>query len=113
MFKKGFAFCVAGLVASLPLLPVPASVAQPAAPASKLVVAYVFPRDGALKPGQIDPHLITRINYAFAKIKDGQMVAGSDLDAQNYAYLTSLRKENSFADGTGVSGGMGRFGRVL
>jgi chitinase len=94
MFKKGFIFYCAGVVASLPLLLAPAGMAQEGVPASKVVVAYVFPRVGALQPGQIDPHLITRINYAFANIKDGRMVMGSELDPQNFAYLTSLRKEN-------------------
>jgi chitinase len=92
MFKKGFVFCFAGLVASMPLSSAPAGMAQQGTPASKLVVAYVFPRNGALQPGQIDPHLITRINYAFANIKDGRIVTGSDFDAQNFATLTALRK---------------------
>jgi chitinase len=94
MFKKGFGFCFAGLMVSLPLSLALAGMAQNGTSASPVVVAYVFPRDGALQAGQIDPHLITRINYAFANIKDGRMVTGSDLAPQNFAYLTSLRKEN-------------------
>ncbi|MGD0631267.1 MAG: glycoside hydrolase, partial [Terracidiphilus sp.] len=41
-----------------------------------IVVGYVFPQDAALAPGQIDAHGVTRINYAFANIKDGRMVKG-------------------------------------
>ena len=92
MFKMGFSFCVVGLVLAVSLAAT--AKAEQGTPASPVVVAYVFPRDGALRPGQIDAHSITRINYAFANIKDGRMVAGSNLDARNFATLTSLRKEN-------------------
>jgi chitinase len=64
------------------------------APPIKAVVAYVFPQNNALGPGQIDAQRLTRINYAFANIKDGRMVAGFAQDAKNFAYLTSLRKQN-------------------
>jgi chitinase len=98
MLKKGrgFRFVGVGLALALCLsLTGPlAGAAQPGSLARPVVVAYVFPRDGALKPGQIDPHWSTRINYAFANIKEGRMVTGSDLDAPNFAYLTSLRKQN-------------------
>lgn len=59
-----------------------------------LVVAYVFPQDAVLQPGQIDGKQITRVNYAFANIKDGRIVIGFANDASNYAFLTGLRKEN-------------------
>jgi chitinase len=94
MFKKGFVFLFVGLVVPLSLSAAQAGTMQQGSPAQPVVVAYVFPRDGALQPGQIDAHMITRINYAFANIKDGRMVAGSDLDEQNFATLTALRKEN-------------------
>ena len=101
MFKKGFDFGLAGAVHALLLCLALAGMAQQGTAARDLgsaagpvVVAYVFPRSGALQPGQIDPHRITRINYAFANIKDGRMVTGSDLDTQNFATLTALRKEN-------------------
>jgi chitinase len=95
MFKNGLGFFFVGLVVPLALSLAQAGTAQQGSPASPVVVGYVFPRDGVLQPGQINPHLITRINYAFANIKDGRMVAGKGVDAQNFAYLTSLRKENS------------------
>jgi chitinase len=59
-----------------------------------MVVGYVFPQDAALQPGQIDAHSLTRVNYAFANIKDGRMVTGFASDAENFAFLTALRKQN-------------------
>ncbi len=58
------------------------------------VVAYVFPRDAGLTPGEIDAHKVTRINYAFANIDHGRMVEGSQADAANFAVLDGLRKDN-------------------
>jgi chitinase len=58
------------------------------------IVGYVFPRDGALKPGQIDARGLDRINYAFASTKDGRLVSGSQADVQNLALLVALKKEN-------------------
>jgi chitinase len=60
----------------------------------KQIVAYVFARNTVLQPGQIDGHKLTRINYAFANIENGRMVAGYEHDAENLAYLVSLKKEN-------------------
>ncbi|HEY2861101.1 MAG TPA: glycoside hydrolase family 18 protein [Terracidiphilus sp.] len=61
---------------------------------SSQLVAYVFPRDAAIAPGQIDPHIATRFNYAFANIADGQIVTGTTHDAENFVFLTSLRHDN-------------------
>ena len=93
MFTKGFVHWGVGVGISTVLSMAMAGAAQQGS-TEPVVVAYVFPRDGALKVGQIDAHLITRINYAFANIKDGRMVTGSDFDGQNFATLTALRKEN-------------------
>jgi chitinase len=59
-----------------------------------VVAAYVFPQDAALIPGQIDARSVTRVNYAFANIKDGRMVTGFSHDADNYAFLAGLKKQN-------------------
>jgi chitinase len=67
------------------------AVAQSSAP---IVVGYVFSQNAILKPEQIDPHKLTRVNYAFSNIKDGRMVTGSETDAPNFAILTQLRKQN-------------------
>jgi len=59
-----------------------------------MIVGYVFQKDAALTPGQIDARSLTRINYAFANIKDGRMVTGFASDAENFTFLTGLKKEN-------------------
>jgi len=61
---------------------------------SKAIVAYLFPQNGILQPGQIDALSLTRINYAFANIADGRMVTGFAHDKENYAYLVGLKKQN-------------------
>lgn len=68
--------------------------ARPADPSQPVIVAYVFQKDAVLKPGDIDPHSITRVNYAFADIKNGKMVEGFKADKENLAFLTSLRGKN-------------------
>ncbi len=65
-----------------------------AAPA-RAVVAYVFPQNNALQPGQIDAPRLTRINYAFANIVDGRMVTGFARDPENFSLLQSLKQQNS------------------
>jgi len=64
-----------------------------AAAARPIVTGYVFPDGAALKAGEIDPSKLTRINYAFAKIKNGRMALGFPQDAANLAMLTALRRE--------------------
>ncbi len=59
-----------------------------------LTVGYVFPQNAVLQPGQIDPMALSRVNYAFANIKDGRVIAGFANDSANLAYLTALRKRN-------------------
>jgi chitinase len=63
-------------------------------PVKPEVTGYVFARGNALLPGQVDGKYLTRINYAFANIKDGRMVLGAAADAQNFALLTALRNAN-------------------
>lgn len=65
-----------------------------AAGRAPMVVGYVFPQNAALQPGDVDARALTRINYAFADIRDGRMVTGYAHDAENFAALTALRKEN-------------------
>ncbi|HWE84926.1 MAG TPA: glycoside hydrolase family 18 protein [Terracidiphilus sp.] len=77
----------------------------------KQIVAYVFPNNSAIQPGQIDPHSITRINYAFAVIQDGRIVPGFAHDKENLDAVTALRQENpSLAILVSVGGWLGSGG---
>lgn len=67
--------------------------AQPPA-AKPVIVAYVFPQHAILHDGDIEAHKITRINYAFANIKNGRIVNGFENDDQNLATLVALKKQN-------------------
>lgn len=58
------------------------------------VVAYVFPQNNLLAPGDIDARSLTRINYAFANIQDGRIVTGFSQDAANFKVLQSLKEQN-------------------
>jgi chitinase len=62
--------------------------------ASPIVVGYVFTRNTALEPGEVDARRLDRINYAFANIQDGRMVTGSPQDAKNFASLRELKRQN-------------------
>ncbi|MGA9669106.1 MAG: glycoside hydrolase family 18 protein [Terracidiphilus sp.] len=71
----------------------PASFA--AAPAPKpVIVAYVFPENQVIHPGDIAAQKITRINYAFANIRNGRIVNGFTNDDQNLAALVALKQPN-------------------
>ena len=63
-------------------------------PEKKEIIAYVFPQDRVLAPDEIASRKLTRINYAFAKIKDGEIVDGFPHDSENFAVLNALKREN-------------------
>ena len=60
----------------------------------RVIVAYVFHRDNPILPGEIAAQKLTRVNYAFANIKDGRIVNGYSHDDQNLAALVALKHEN-------------------
>jgi chitinase len=61
---------------------------------SPVITGYVFTRNAPLPPGKIDPHKVTRVNFAFANIDGGRVVLASPVDAQNLAELVKLRHAN-------------------
>ena len=85
--------CLRAFLLVLALFAVAAEGSAWAAP-SKQIVAYVFARDTVLQPGQVDARRLTRINYAFSNIENGRIVPGYQHDAENYAYLVGLKKDN-------------------
>ncbi|MGA2834668.1 MAG: glycoside hydrolase family 18 protein [Terracidiphilus sp.] len=58
------------------------------------IIAYVFARNRALGPNEVDAAKLTRINYAFANIQSGQIVAGYSHDRDNFVVLNNLKKVN-------------------
>jgi len=83
----------------LPLLSTPISMAASATFGADLsprpvIAGYVFPDGAALKPGQIQAGAMTRINYAFANIKDGKVALGYPQDDANLKLLATLRRQN-------------------
>lgn len=85
-------FCAILIAGALGIATLSAAAAQ--TPRQFAVTGYVFPRDNPLTPGQIDAHAITRINYAFAAIRNGRLATDSSVDAQNLTLLAGLRKQN-------------------
>jgi len=73
----------------------PTAWARTKQPATKPeVIAYVFKRNDVIQPGEIAANKLTRINYAFALIKDGVIVNGHSNDDQNLAALVALKSQN-------------------
>ncbi len=60
----------------------------------KQIIGYVFAKDAILKPADIKVEQLTRINYAFASLKDGRVVEGFTHDKENFAVLTGLKVRN-------------------
>jgi chitinase len=60
----------------------------------RVIIAYVFPQDRPLTPDEVNVRKLTRINYAFANIKDGEIIEGFSHDAENFVTLHKLKKVN-------------------
>lgn len=63
-------------------------------PGKPEVIAYVFAQNRLLQPGEVDARKLTRINYAFASVRDGRIATDFPTDAENLTRLTSLKREN-------------------
>jgi len=60
----------------------------------KQIIAYIFPKDRIIAAGEVAAGKVTRINYAFANLQNGVIVEGFAHDADNFAALNALKKEN-------------------
>jgi chitinase len=65
-----------------------------ARPPSKSIIAYIFVRDSLIEAERVSVEKLTRINYAFANIKDGVIVEGFSHDRENYEILNGLKHRN-------------------
>lgn len=72
----------------------PALLAASGPSTQPVVIAYVFPQNSVVQPGEIAAQKLTRINYAFANIQNGVMVNGFPTDAANFAALNALKRQN-------------------
>src|ERR1700722_6174474 len=83
-----FAILALPMCLSLPLR------AAPSPDPPKQIIAYIFPRDRVIVPGEVTARKLTRINYAFANLENGVIVEGFTHDAENFAALNSLKHDN-------------------
>ncbi|WP_311719402.1 glycoside hydrolase family 18 protein [Tunturibacter empetritectus] len=73
--------------------PVPSHAAASPAPKQE-IIAYIFPKDRIIAPGEVSAEKLTRINYAFADLQNGKIVEGFAHDAENFAALNALKHAN-------------------
>ncbi len=59
-----------------------------------MIIAYVFPKDQSLSPDEIAAEKLSRINYAFANIQNGEIVQGFAHDRENFQALNALKQRN-------------------
>jgi chitinase len=86
------AWVALSLNCTLPVYGAAATDSEAPSRGEKVIVGYVFPRKGRLPEEPIRGDLLTHINFAFANIKNGRLVAERPEDASNLAVLTALRK---------------------
>jgi chitinase len=58
------------------------------------IIGYVFAKDALIQPDEVAAEKLTRINYAFADIKNGVIMEGFQNDRQNFLTLNGLKKRN-------------------
>jgi len=84
--------CLAFLILSMCI---PLHLRAATSPAQKKeIIAYIFPKDRIIAPQEISATKLTRINYAFANLQKGEIVEGFAHDAENFAVLNSLKRDN-------------------
>ena len=91
--RNGRLKSLAGLAAAFCTISTSTFAASSHPPVSKQVVGYVSPKQ-ALTVADIPADKLTRINYAFSAIKNGEMVEGSSFDAANFALLVGLKQQH-------------------
>jgi chitinase len=72
----------------------PMALAHSARATKPEIIAYVFKPKSVIEAGEIAAEKLTRVNYAFALIRDGEIVNGYPYDDQNLAALVALKGQN-------------------
>jgi len=85
--------CLLWLMLAFAGLPALFAATSPAV-AQPLIVAYVFPENSIIQPGEIAARKLTRINFAFALIQNWRIVAEDSSDPANLAALVALKRDN-------------------
>ncbi len=95
ILSLGLLACAIGSPSFLVAKEAPAVDARAAAGApAEDIIAYLFVKDRLIEPGEVAANKLTRVNYAFANIKDGKIVAGFLHDSENFQILNSLKQQN-------------------
>ena len=79
--------------------------------AAPVVVGYVYPGEVVLNASSVHAESLTRINYAFAALKNGRMTPAAATEATNLAVLTGLKKTHPELAVLVSVGGWGRSGQ--
>jgi chitinase len=81
---------ICGLAAAMAAIIAPASAVRGQAP-GRVVIAYLFVGNAPAEVSDADASRLTDINYAFANLRDGEVVEGFAADADNFRRLRALR----------------------
>jgi len=60
----------------------------------KYIIAYFFPQDRIISENELAVEKLTHINYAFADIKDGEILKGFKYDSENFKILNQMKSRN-------------------
>jgi chitinase len=89
LIVAGLAVASAAMAAPSIAAPTPAKTGP-----GRVVIAYVFPKDGLIDPAELAVDKLTHINYAFANVTDGKVVEGFARDADNFKVLAGMRQKH-------------------
>ena len=65
-----------------------------AQPATRVIAGYLFVGNAPADVSDVDASRLTHINYAFANLRDGEVVEGFASDAENFRRLRELRQRH-------------------
>ena len=63
-------------------------------PATRVIAGYLFVGNAPADVSDVDASRLTHINYAFANLRDGEVVEGFASDAENFRRLRELRQRH-------------------